>query len=84
MFKESLISILIQGKAWIVPEHDQNRSEWQRKTRRLINRWIRQLTPKEEYDKLLADGVARMRVEYDISDDEIGDAPSAVGTASTD
>jgi hypothetical protein len=84
MFKESLVSILIQVKAWIVPEQDQNRSEWQRKTRRLINRWIKQLTPKEEYDKLVADCVARMRVEYGISDDERWDAPSIVGTASPD
>jgi hypothetical protein len=84
MFKESLVSILIQVKAWIVPEQDQNRSEWQRKTRRLINRWIKQLTPKEEYDKLVADCVARMRVEYGISDDGRWDAQSIVGTASPD
>ena len=84
MFKESLVSILIQVKSWIVPEQNQHRSEWQRKTKRLINRWIRQLTPKEEYDKLVADCVERMRAEYRISDDERWDASSPLGTASTD
>jgi hypothetical protein len=88
MFKESLVSILIQVKAWIVPEQDQNRSEWQRKIKRLINRWIKQLTPKEEYDKLVNDGVARMRAElraeYGLTDGDSFDTPSIVGTASQD
>ena len=80
--KKTLVSILITARTWIVPENNQDRSELQRKIYKLTNQWIRQLTPKEKYAKDVADCVARMRVEYGISNDERWDATSVVGTAS--
>jgi hypothetical protein len=86
--KKTLVSILIDIRTWIVPENKEDRSELQQKIYKLANKWIKQLTPKEEYDKLVADCVARMRAElraeYGTTDDECFDAPSIVGTASQD
>jgi hypothetical protein len=82
--KKTLVSILIDVRTWIVPENKEDRSELQQKIYKLANKWIRQLTPKEKYAKDVADCVARMRVEYGLTDGDSFDTPSIVGTASQD
>ena len=68
--KKTLVSILIDIRTLIVPENNEDRSEFHRKIYRLANKWIRQLTPQEKYAKDVANCVARMRLEYTSYADE--------------
>lgn len=77
--KKRLILALMQIRDWMMPESIKERSEMQMKIAKQINTLIRNLTPKEEYDRLVSDCIERTRASLGIDN---CDESSAVGTAS--
>lgn len=64
--KKILISALMQIRDWMMPESLKERSELQMKIAKQINKWIRQLKPKEKYAQDVADCVAKTRTSLGI------------------
>jgi hypothetical protein len=79
--KKRLIFALMQIRDWMMPESIKERSEFQMKIAKQINKLIRKLTPKEEYEQSLVDCEKRARALVGI---DSFDTPSIGGTASKD
>jgi hypothetical protein len=79
--KKRLIFALMQIRDWMMPESLKERSEVQMKIAKQINKLIRKLTPKEEYEQSFADCEKRAQAFVGI---DSFDTPSIVGTASKD